>query len=364
MGFYDSHAAFNLAVLNLVVYLGLGTVAFTYLFEKWTIVDAMYFSVVTLTTIGFGDLYPTTDEGRIFTCFFALYGIGILGIFLGVVGEKLVEVHNDILHGQRKQNTKIITNMLAPRHNVAQDLKDAKTQRLPKSAFHLMWKLFLLEAPIVLIVLFFFFMIGYFEKWSVIKTVYFSIISSTTVGYGDVTPNLQSMRCFCVIFLPLAVAVFCEVLGRIAGAYLEYRIDKREQAFLSRKLTAKDLEAMDVNKDGRVSWGEFLVFMLKAMDKVEEEELRELRQVFDRLDKGNDNALDKTDLAKNWKEKSREVAAELKIPIDDSVSVHHAGSGSVPEGDDDNGIEGRPDDPSLESNPPSASTYGFPGERL
>jgi voltage-gated potassium channel len=46
--------------------------------EGWSVTDALYFSVVTLTTIGFGDLVPTRDLTRIFTVVYSLLGIGVL----------------------------------------------------------------------------------------------------------------------------------------------------------------------------------------------------------------------------------------------------------------------------------------------
>ncbi len=36
-------------------------------FEDWTIIEALYFCVVTLTTVGYGDLHPTTAGTQIFT---------------------------------------------------------------------------------------------------------------------------------------------------------------------------------------------------------------------------------------------------------------------------------------------------------
>ncbi len=57
-----------------------GTVVYARL-EGWSLVDALYFSVVTLATVGFGDLHPTTEIGKLFTVGYILFGIGILAAF-------------------------------------------------------------------------------------------------------------------------------------------------------------------------------------------------------------------------------------------------------------------------------------------
>ena len=84
----------------------------------------------------------------------------------------------------------------------------------------------------------------------------------TTVGYGDLHPDLQLTRLFAVVFLPFAVVLLAKVLGGITGLWMEGRADEAEQEFLRRELTLADLTTMDTNSDGRVSFSEFLSFML------------------------------------------------------------------------------------------------------
>jgi voltage-gated potassium channel len=57
-----------------------GTVIYSAL-EGWTLIDSLYFSVVTLATVGFGDLTPTTDVAKLFTVAYIITGIGILAGF-------------------------------------------------------------------------------------------------------------------------------------------------------------------------------------------------------------------------------------------------------------------------------------------
>jgi len=50
----------------------LGTLVYRRL-EGWSLVDALYFSVVTLATVGFGDLHPTTVAAKLLTVLYILY---------------------------------------------------------------------------------------------------------------------------------------------------------------------------------------------------------------------------------------------------------------------------------------------------
>jgi len=60
--------------------------------EGWTWLDALYFSIITLTTIGYGDFSPQTDMGKIFTIFYIVIGIGIILSFVNTVYQHYNEV--------------------------------------------------------------------------------------------------------------------------------------------------------------------------------------------------------------------------------------------------------------------------------
>ncbi len=59
--------------------------------EDWTIIQALYFSVVTLTTVGYGDLHPTSAGTQIFTIIYILTGLGVFVALLASVAEKYIE---------------------------------------------------------------------------------------------------------------------------------------------------------------------------------------------------------------------------------------------------------------------------------
>ncbi len=57
--------------------LGTGTLVYHWA-EGWSYTDSFYFTGITLTTIGYGDLTPTTPGTRIATVFFGFFGIGLV----------------------------------------------------------------------------------------------------------------------------------------------------------------------------------------------------------------------------------------------------------------------------------------------
>lgn len=59
--------------------------------EGWTIVQSLYFSVITLTTVGYGDFSPTTAGTQLFTVVYILIGIGVLVALLTSVAQAYIK---------------------------------------------------------------------------------------------------------------------------------------------------------------------------------------------------------------------------------------------------------------------------------
>ena len=64
--------------------IALGTVFYSVV-EGWHPFDAAYFCVISLATVGYGDLAPVTRLGRLFTMVYVMAGLGVLGTFIGAI---------------------------------------------------------------------------------------------------------------------------------------------------------------------------------------------------------------------------------------------------------------------------------------
>ena len=80
-------------VFILLLMLALSGTMFYSSVEGWSILDSLYFSIVTLATVGYGDLSPKTSAGKIFTIVYLLVGIGLFvavaqGLAKGLLGKQ------------------------------------------------------------------------------------------------------------------------------------------------------------------------------------------------------------------------------------------------------------------------------------
>jgi len=90
--FADPAGRAVLAVAGIVV--GTGTVFYRFVEDlRW--LDSLYFSVITLTTVGYGDFSPTTNAGKVFTMVYVLIGIGIFVALVTEIGSHLVDARKE-----------------------------------------------------------------------------------------------------------------------------------------------------------------------------------------------------------------------------------------------------------------------------
>jgi voltage-gated potassium channel len=72
--------------------------------EKYTAIDVFYYLVTTATTVGYGDISPSTQLGRLIAPFYMSYSIILMGWLLTIAGEKFLQISRRKLKGEIKMN--------------------------------------------------------------------------------------------------------------------------------------------------------------------------------------------------------------------------------------------------------------------
>lgn len=87
---------------SVIVLLIGGMFVFHYL-EGWSYLDALYFSLVSLTTVGYGDFSPETAAGKVWTMIYIVTGIGIISAFIAQLVTKSRERHRSNIANAKQQ---------------------------------------------------------------------------------------------------------------------------------------------------------------------------------------------------------------------------------------------------------------------
>jgi voltage-gated potassium channel len=77
-------------ILLIAAVITIGTLGYIYL-EDYDLVDAFYMTVITVGTVGFGEIHPLSDLGRLFTSALILSSLGIFAYAISIISQSLVE---------------------------------------------------------------------------------------------------------------------------------------------------------------------------------------------------------------------------------------------------------------------------------
>jgi len=304
-------------IIAILFYLVISVICFKIFFEpEWSILDCCYFAMVTVSTVGYGDEVPTSPASMLFTCLYALTGVAILGIALGVLGSSLVDAQEavadraeDLLKYQVLSVFDDKKEALVEEDDQDEEDDDLRRPSFFRSAFACL-KGFL---PLMAVMFGMAYWIGRRAGWTLVEIFYFIVVSSTTVGYGDLTPKSDEEKMVALLFIPIAVGAMGVWLGGVANIIVESRSARYRRNMGMKELTQHDLDIMDSDHDGVVTRAEFLEFMLVAMNKIDQDLVNELREHFNRLDVDGTGELTKEDLIEVARRKLKSPIHKLRL---------------------------------------------------
>jgi hypothetical protein len=92
-GIWDDRTSRGILIVAAWLLVG-GTVIFM-LIEGFSLIDSFYFCFITLATIGYGDLSPSTDVGKLVTVIYSIAGLGIMAALISSIATQRLSAYRD-----------------------------------------------------------------------------------------------------------------------------------------------------------------------------------------------------------------------------------------------------------------------------
>ncbi|WCJ27345.1 Two-pore potassium channel 3 [Euphorbia peplus] len=277
------------SVILLVLYLSFGVGIYWFnrddfvARETHPVVDALYFCIVTMCTIGYGDITPNSTATKMFSILFVLVGFGFIDILLsGMVCYVLDLQENYLLRNVKRGHD------IEAAGSVIIDVK--------KGRMRIRMKVALALGVVVLCIGIGVGVMHFVENLGWVDALYLSVMSVTTVGYGDRAFNSMQGRIFASIWLLVSTLAVARAFLYLAEARVDKRHRKMAKWVLGQNMTVSEFLAADIDQNGFVSKSEYVIYKLKEMGKVSEKDIIQISQKFDRIDTGNCGKITLADL--------------------------------------------------------------------
>lgn len=311
------------AILVLIV---IGVVG-GYLLEGWTIVSSLYIIVQIITTIGYGDLTVTHQLTKIAMAIYAASLVMLAGFYLNLLTEAANQASatrfeaalSEARAGHEWTRTHAVDadadegNRDSARSDARIPTPDRSHKawwRNPKYA-HIIWCTFWFVSSVAFGTIFYRIYErcscsygrsfvngcsevdfetcektgGYVKTWS--DTFYMSVITLTTIGFGDHSPRSWTGRLIGCFWMLFGVASTANFVAAISKFFFGKEQDLDFDASIH--LCVEQFADVDDDGSGAMSHAEFLSFMLSHHDLVSEDVLNQLSNLFDDLKENSED---------------------------------------------------------------------------
>ncbi|XP_004424238.1 PREDICTED: potassium channel subfamily K member 16 isoform X1 [Ceratotherium simum simum] len=146
--------------------------------SNWDFGSSFFFAGTVVTTIGYGNLAPSTEEGQTFCVFYALVGIPLNAVFLNHLGKGL-RARLSALEGWEDQSR-----------------RSQILQMLGLALFVILGTVLILIFPPIVF--------SHVEGWSISEGFYFAFITLSTIGFGDYVVGTDPSKHYISVYRSLA----------------------------------------------------------------------------------------------------------------------------------------------------------------
>jgi hypothetical protein len=322
-------------------------------FHTW--IDTTYFVFITILTIGYGDVFPTTDAGKSYVIVFILVGACLGSVILGYVAEWVLATQERVLEAVARRRARMMSADVSKirdrlrdptrrsvgaaergesaktasdaRRETANDDVSRETSSPDADASADATNLPVMKA---LFTVLFFTTVGALsmmaiESLSFTDAFYWAVVTVTTVGYGDVAPRTDAGKLFVCFFATFAVGTVGWAISTIAEVYIKASLTNDANEKLERCRVTPEYLAEVGGKKGYVTRLDFFKATLVSLGKATNEDLATIDARFGELDVNDDGKLSIEDLIGDMDQLAADLAKVLRAR--DEVTDKRTGGG-------------------------------------
>ena len=223
----DNFKSKRLVLFFLSAYLGLGTLAFYLIrhqikgIETNGFLDALYFCVVTMTTVGYGDLVPNSKLAKLLACFYVFTGMALVGMIMGKAADYFLE----------KQEILFVKTIIHVGENMGPSelLEEVEAHKVK-------YKFYLASAVLIMLIIVGTVFLCLVENLEFVDAFYCVCSTITTLGYGDKSFSTSIGRGFAVLWILSSTICLAQFFYYLAELYTDGRHKSLINTILSRQL--------------------------------------------------------------------------------------------------------------------------------
>ncbi|CAI5441775.1 unnamed protein product [Caenorhabditis angaria] len=258
--------------------------------KMWTKSSALFFAATTMATIGYGNIVPATTQGRIACVIFALFGAPLAIITIGDLGKFLSECTIWLYKQMRKSGNDFKDFIRRIRgieiSETGTDIENArKNSQDPEGSSELDWEDLVIdktEVPVMMVftILLLYIAFGgvlfsFIEGWSYMDAFYYSFISLTTIGFGDIVPENHDYILIMLIYLGVGLSVTTMCIDLVGIQYIQ------KIHYFGRKFRGTDLLHLLKRKrmiERRLAMGQGEDILRMYVQQIEKEVVEQIQQ--------------------------------------------------------------------------------------
>ena len=273
----------------IVIYFVVGCLIYTNT-EGWTVIFALYFQMVTISTVGYGDNTSSTIGMKYFTLIWFFFGMllvfSTLSRFVGWMSGPLFALVSKALDNFLPKQTAIDIDgdgnkdFYLPRGRIAHYSKELLPAIVVSLVVRLMASIFYC----------------WLEGWTYAVSFYFSMITATTIGFGDYYPETEGGQLFCSFHIIMSVALIATTIAEADKAKMKRKKQVEKLRIINGKLNHELILSLDRGGGEGVDKLEFVIGMIVKLEMLEWSEVEPFMKQFDQLDLDKSGVLDKADL--------------------------------------------------------------------